>query len=453
MAVEQRYIQKKDIYYRLLRKWKHILLWTCIGAVAGGLLGWFFAKHYDYAASYLKKVALEYESELTDDEIEKVNKLIKDESKQIEDYASYLGYKNQSVTAQLDYEAVDTLYVTYALKGREEDLAIYKNAVAEYLVSGDVMAEAVASLNISIYQTYIRELLQISYSDDQSIITLRIRGKNSKMCRSIADVLQDELKKNLAEELDLQLSDTVTVEFVEQRLVKEYSEEVLSVQKERAARLLQAEEQMRLIAQNLNDHQRNYFYAVLANKKNVPQIYSDNVYTGYYRLRYSILGIFIFGLIACICVILKYIFSKNLRSASELSETRGMPLLGIIVRRMRKDRKLVHRMYGQHGEDTKAYILSQIEQEADQCGVDCILVISSDDQNVFKCEYIAEWINELDGLHAFTEQELHEAPERNVIGVILLETVEKALYEQILNVLNNCKEQNRVVVGYIAEIV
>lgn len=451
--MEQRYIQKKDILYKLLTKWKYILLWACVGAVAGGLLGCLFAYNFDYSTSYLKKIALEYEKKLSDDEIEAVNQLFKDEKEVLERYADDVGYKYQSVIAQLDHEAVDTVYLIYALNGSEADLIIYTDIIAQYLVSDEVIAEAVTSLNRSIYRNYVRQLLQISFSDDRSAMTIRIQGTNKRMCNLIADVLKAQLKKNLAEELQTELAEAVAVEFVEQRFAREYSDSVLQAQMKRSSSLSEAEEEMRRVEEGLNEKQRNYFYAVFANKKNVSQIYSDNVNTGYYRLRYSLLGIVLSVLIASICIVIQFFFSKNLRSVNELLETRQLPLLGIIVRRKSRKKKLVNRIYGQHGEGTKAYIMSQIKENARQQGIDQLLVISSSPQNMSKCAYIAKWINESEELHAFTEEGLHEDLETNTFGIILLEIVEKALYEQISDMLNIYEERNQIVVGYIAMII
>lgn len=450
--MEQRYIQKRDIVYKLLTKWKGILLWALIGAVIGGFLGWIFTHHVDYTTSYLKKMSLKYEKKLTDEELKEVRTLMDEEADALESYAYYLGYKYQSVVAQLDYEAVDTIYTVYALKGSADDLKTYADGVSEHLVSEDVMAAAVDSLNRSIYRSYVRQLIKISFSEDYAEMTVRVWGTDRKMCRQITEVLKAEMEKNLAEELQLTLSGTVTAELSGERFESEYSDLVLHIQTAQSESLKKAEQELRRIDQGLNEKQRNYFYAAYASKKNVSQIFSDHVDTGDFRLRYCIEGACLMALAACVWISVRFFLSKRLRSVNELSETRGLLLLGIRVRRTSRKKKLVRRMYGQHGEDTKAYVAKQVMAYIGEHDITRLLVVSTLAQNSSGCARIAKLLNEQEGLCAFTEADLPTDTDMKTCGVILLETVEKTLYEQVNNLLDMYEQEGQPVLGYIAVI-
>lgn len=286
-------------------------MWMCVGAAAGGLAGYFFAKHFDYEATYLKHLALNYEKQLTEEEVYAVQTLIEDQADAIEFYADHLEYVNHSISAQLDPDAVDTMELRFTLNGSEEALPVFEAAAEEYLISEDVMEEVVEKLNKPLYRKFIRELISIDCSADYTSMTVWIQGTDAEMCKSIGAVLKTVLERDPAEILESEAAGGVRVIYEGETITKQQSASVKEKQRIWREELEESRQEMQQMVQGLSERQRRYFYANIAGQKNVSGIFSENVDTGYYRLRYSVEGMVLFGMIAAAYVVIRIFFNAG----------------------------------------------------------------------------------------------------------------------------------------------
>lgn len=359
--MEEMTISVKDLLLRMLLKWRMILVWMLIGAVALDGVGYIRSSR---AAKQAQEVlqssgdeeeqmllaVSEAEEKLSAREVAEVNTAVGTYLSFQKEYQNTLNYNTNSIKMQLDPNSVPTMTVQYYIDNHYQ--AVYPvieardttadiiSSFASKVTNTKVCEQIVEELQWDIDSAYVQELIN-AYPTADDILTISVMSQNQEACEKmmaiIEQVVGDETAglKSLYGEFDIMV------------LHKQYYEgansSLLSTQQMQITGLNNIKSAMNNVISNMTEEQKEYYFALLDKEKadqmdgesereeeetpapaQVPQVKVVN-------LKYILLGAFVGAFLACCFVAFKYLISAALRVKEDLEEVFGIPLLGSLT--------------------------------------------------------------------------------------------------------------------------
>ncbi|MDO4460277.1 MAG: hypothetical protein Q4C42_09440 [Clostridia bacterium] len=374
----------KDLFYRILSKWRVMVVFALIFAIAGGAFS-YVSSYKSSQKAYDEFMAGQVEDEDTegDKELNAILNLIEEtgsvlnstEKKQVENaFESYKdfteqinqiqNYLNKSVKMNLNPNAVPTMTLQYLVDNHYE--AVYP--VIEYT---DFTEDIISSYNAKILNTntcqqilnqiewetdiaYVRELISVNKSAN-NIMTIRIYAPDEATCEAIAVIIQQAIVtetpgvKKLYGDFDLS--------FIHKQYSLNVVSDILSTKQGYVANMNTIAQAYANVEKNLSKNQISYYDAIVnaylhetmktdaesTDSKSVnpeAETILDMVETeveetapvvrGKLDIIFVILG-FIGGVvIVCGVYFLIYIFGRNIRNEDDIREVFGVRVLGTV---------------------------------------------------------------------------------------------------------------------------
>lgn len=360
--MEQRYTEEieidlLDLIYHVALKWKMILVWMILGALALG--GFSFLSSYK-AAEQQKNSQVEVSAgdALENEQKEEVLTLynqVKGAQYLIDNTQEYM---SESVLMNLDVNNVVSGEITYLIKNSDgTKLSAIESAYEKLLVKDNILSELTQKVNKDIKsyglkkkldQKYVKELISVSAGDTeqndadgtkvhvqnnmqnntQSILSIHVYGGNQNFCEVVADTLMKHMSS-----VEKEIKDKVgeyRLSYITSRYSKGYNEYVYTAQNNKVSSLAdnQGKVNSLVTAAGLDDNPKAYLKELLQEsnssekqvKKQVVKMQIKPSVSKKYVLIGAVLGAFAI----CAYVLVSYLVSGRLHTEDQVESVYGI---------------------------------------------------------------------------------------------------------------------------------
>ena len=357
-----------NLIYRVLRRWRLIIVWVILGAIA--LDAFAYLKTMKKAADTKQRISDYQESDssngtesvnlevlgknLTDKQINEVETLVDTYINYQIPYNATIEYFNNSILMQLNPNEIPTYTLQYYIDthftieypeiGKKDSTLDIVNSIAPKLLNDNTLSTIAEKINTDdeqISPAYVRELIYSVPVEDTLIIT--IYGRSEDECKLIADTLKSEAT-GVFRSLQNQYG-----KFDYSLICEEFSTtcniDIINTRQQRNDKLNSTINSSRTLLNNLTDDQKTYFYALLSSKKditpglplevNVSQSDSLDPSTlvvpvpKLINTKYILVGAFIGLFVVCVYIILVSILGKRLLTGEEIELMYSLRQIGI----------------------------------------------------------------------------------------------------------------------------
>ena len=341
----------------------------------------------------------------------------------------------------------------------------------DYLLNGEIASELIECSISSEKNTYVKETNESSFS-------VRIRGKNEEECKELAEIVQsglDAYTQKLAENFPAQ-----RLQLLSQSQNVIADQELAQLQDDTALAIKNLGEHLDTIKSKMNGNQLELYVEYTENQpqENTAEPESDsaadidteetqntavqqNVHISVSKF---VIGGILGAVLACIFVLLKYLFSGSLRSEEEIKTLYHSNILGTIRSSMKGKHNKIDRWYAgaRYGKAGKLSLETEIELI---CANLKIICKTSGNQKVYLTgsnlsEIPAGIIEKLvtecqtNGLTLIAGKEINyyakALEEMAETGqVVLIEAMRKSRYKEMYQEVISCREHQLPVLGTI----
>ncbi|MGN0367685.1 MAG: hypothetical protein ACI4EK_02800 [Wujia sp.] len=361
-------ISIKDMLYHMLKRWRLLIVFVILFAVAMNGFGYLKAykeqqsitaeKHNEEALKSAKREVKRAKAALSDSHATEAENVAGAYQTYLTTYEEYLDYQNNSYIMGLDAEHVPTIYIDFSVDTHYE--ATYP--IMSYY---DPVEEIIASLATSLkdetfYQkvqevlgedldaSYVSELVSVeNYVNalnaeklDVKLLEVKIVAKTKQQCEAIATLVEEQV---LAAALQVQ---KVYGDFDVNKTTASYSERVDSdiqiVQRTVISQLSTLKTTYDNMLKSLTDEQKTYVNALvnyadiergLEAKKDSTDVQkkdTSDIEIGYVYPKFIIIGILLGIILPCCFLCLGYLKTKALRVKEDVEITFEQNLLGVL---------------------------------------------------------------------------------------------------------------------------
>lgn len=345
-------ISLKDLFCRVLLRWRLIFVFMLIGAVLLGGAGYLrnkknAGKSAEEAEITREEVLDKYEEELSDADIQIVKATLDTYAAYQESSEFVKSYIENSIkmklnatqlpTIKLQYY-IDTHYeVVYPVVGKKDKTSNIMNSYATKIRDTAVYEKIADVLGDGVDAAYVGELISIDYHSDILVVT--VIGLSEKDCQDMVAVLKgvivqetDGLKK-IYGDYEISLVDEAYSEYANSSLLTEQRQQTIDYNNQLAS--------MSGLSSGLTEEQKQYYDALLEEEpENEAAEETVDAAGGYLSKKYIVLGAFAGIFLVCCYVACQYLLSARLRVKEDLEECFGVTNLGVIPG-SRKKRKIL----------------------------------------------------------------------------------------------------------------
>ncbi len=365
----------RNLIYRILRKWRIIIVWMIVGAILLDAFAYF--KTLRKAASIKKQIenyqeklsAGEYDSmgnaimslpdfekSLTNRQISEVNNLISTYKMYQSPYSSMVDYIDNSILMQLDPQEIPTYTLQYLIDTHytvEYPEILKKDytfdiieSINPKLLNNDTLtkiSKAISSEDNEISTAYIGELITTELENANDLYTITVFGRSEEECELMVNIIKKQMN-SVFSDLKKQYGN-----FDYSLISEEYSVtcnmEILNLQQLKADKLNTTYNSTRGMINNLTDDQKLYFYAILNNEDTITldlpvesgggnsaivdpttlQIPTPSLI----NIKYIIVGAAIGFILFCVYIIVLSLLGNRLLTNDEIEEQYSLHPLGI----------------------------------------------------------------------------------------------------------------------------
>lgn len=360
-----------SIIYHILKHWRLLIVCMLLGGVLLNVYSYFKAKKdaagiqqtiddynnkvssgkYDEDGNTLMSIP-EFEKSLTDRQINEVNNLISTYKMYQTPYSNIVEYIDHSLLMQIDAKAaptysiqylVDTHYIVeYPVIEKQDYTNDILSSVSDNLLTNDLLEEISKELSnddSKIDTTYIRELITVS--SDNDILTIRFYGRTKDECEAIADIIKDKMP-GIFTRLKKQYSD-FDYSIISENYYENYDSWLLSTQQSKVDSLNNIYKTTQDMLKNLNDDQKNYFYALINNEETIFVVLPVDTTSSEeqidpttltvpsikkFNIKYIIIGLFAGLLVPCVIILAAIFIDGKLMYKDDIESVFYIPQLG-----------------------------------------------------------------------------------------------------------------------------
>ena len=461
-----------DFLWELIRNWRVIAVCLVIGAVL--LCGYQYVKDSrntkvttDEAVEEYNKTLEEMEASLGAQDLDQVYGAVAIK-KQLDEKSIYA--KSSPLMAINAYEE-SVILLQYLVKSDSGNAAEIAVMYQDYLLNGEIASELIECSISSEKSTYVKETNESSFS-------VRIRGKNEEECKELAEIVQsglDAYSQKLTENFPVQ-----QLQLLSQSQNVIADQELAQLQDDTALAIKNLGEHLDTIKSKMNGNQLELYVEYTENQpqEDTAEPESDSAAdmdteetqnTAVQQNAHISVSKFVIGgilgvVLACIFVLLKYLFSGSLRSEEEIKTLYHSNILGTIRSSMKGKHNKIDRWYAgaRYGKAGKLSLETEIELICANLKIICKI---SDNQKVYLTgsnlsEIPAGIIEKLvtecqtNGLTLIVGKEINyyakALEEMAETGqVVLIEAMRKSRYKEMYQEVISCREHQLPVLGTI----
>lgn len=347
-----------DLLSYIFLRWRLLLVYMIIFAVLAGA--------YACLKSYREVVAFndtqqsesdysQYESGLTDREIQEVKNVADEYLVYEEAYTNYKKYESESLRMQLDPNAVPTKELIYRISGNGE-LVNVRNAYAEIIPNDAICKKILQETNWNIEKAYVKELITVTNPHMDSIvvegneiqldngnnasemISISIISDSEENCETISNVVDQELN-TITAELQDQFGE-FTIQKISENYGEETNNDLLDDKEAYAVKMNNISTVMRNLEDSLSDAQQEYFFALLdeslteLNDENVDSIVEEESEANapqmqYVNVKYIIVGAAGGAFLFLLYMLCRFLLNKHFISKYYITDDLNCPVLGV----------------------------------------------------------------------------------------------------------------------------
>lgn len=347
---KERDIYIKDMLFYVFRKWKMILLWMAVFAVA--------ADGVAALKSYKNVIELQSKDNSAENSLAaaKVN-LSKEEVKRVEDtYKLYLTYKksldksmdyySNSLKMQIDPNRVATINIQYSVNSKKS-LKDIVEAFSNIVLSEESCEVINKKLGLDSKTSYISELIKFGVSDsvlesnknnekidiiesNDSSMIISIIAAEKDSCEIMADIVEEKILEAMPK-----IEETmgaISIKKIDRNFSNRADSNLLNEQQNYMTNLNAIKTSMTNLNAALSDNQKGYYTALInENEENYQnQDVENSASFQLINIKYIILGLIAGIFMSILWYVVSYVLNNSLKSVRELEEKFDVSVLGEI---------------------------------------------------------------------------------------------------------------------------
>ena len=441
--MDERTIDLRDLFYKILYRWKLILVAMIIGGVIFGVYGYISVQKD--REELVGDTGKNYLMDLTEEEVERVAYFIEYEKQYI---VAKDNFEN-SVIQKLDTSNIYTLDNVYTVVCDDKDSASMLVKAYEQCLESNEFYEKVAKVYGGIEAKDVKNLFTVKKDNDSTnnskmTFAISFMTDDEKVCKAVNDVV-----KEYVEGLNEKFNETYgegNVNLMSSQISSSGSSEIVAKKMEELT--------------NYETIKNKYFELKNGVSKEQIMIYKRNdatVSVKTYVIK-VITGMILFAIVMSIIIIVNYVFNGKIKTADELIELYNIHVLGKIklykddsfIKKLeyRKEKKL-EKEKEENLISTKVMMVSK-KNELNKIGV--IKCSNNESLNVV-CNEVSFKLKE-NHMDTVVVDDILNKPEEmvktsEVDGAVLVVMLNDTEYDDIKKELDVLKQQNVQIVGCI----
>ena len=485
---KEKEIDIKDMLFRVLEKWRWMIVWAVIMAVAlAGL-------------KYLKDKRSSHEGEDTDEVLSvMMEDMTPSERSNVETYIALydnLEMLRKDIDTRLIYQ-IDpyhekALQISYAVKLPEVEKGSGEYIIAQHLSDAtkinqlttmysnyvmssdfvDEIAKAVPEISESDLRTLISIVNNNNNNNNNGVVNIKIIYTEDMDVEGVAGIVKSNIEAyseslQETEKHDIVISSEYKSEIIDDSLI--------NTQNNLISREYSLQTQLNSLNNSLGNAEKEYIevYADGKDEKKVSKkdseeeesVAKDKSSTGI-SIKYAILGAMVGVFLVCMWELMRYILSGKLHTVDTLSEFYGLQVFGVQAVSDKNSKKkgidkLLFKIENRKKkvltfEAQKEIISSSIKLALEQQDVKEIVLTGTDVEKLDE-SYLNELKEELtkNGVKTSVENNIYYYPEAlkkatEIKNVILFETIDMSIEYEIENILQKAVEYDIRVLGVVA---
>lgn len=358
-------INLREVLYRILLKRRALLIWMIVFAFLAN--GFACLKSYREVSQINQDVDnvdySQYESGLSEIEIEEVKNAVDDYLTYEQTYKQYRNYMDSSIKMQLDANAVSTKKIIYRIDGNNDSVNI-TDTYMEMFPDNEICQEIADQLKLDTDLQYIKELISVKSSylytinvDDQQyanvlennasndapvLLVIKIVFDNRKDVDAIGDIVKESMNQ-VTQQLENRFGQFNIYNISESYSI-EADQELLQEQQTTLNEMNSVSSLMKNAESSLTETQKPYFTALL--EDDIEQLDAGNLENSgqvrtvdYINLKYIIIGAGAGLILFALYILCRVIFDRHLNSVCYIEQDLKSPLLGVL-RESRGNKKI-----------------------------------------------------------------------------------------------------------------
>lgn len=481
MNTEEMTIDIMDLLRRCLLRWKFIVVWMLIGAIALDGVGCLksikdakaveaqLAVDEEENESEKQEMLSEYMQKLTEREVSEVQNAVLSYTAYQQEYADGLKYYQESMKMKLDPSCVPTMRlqyivdnhyeVTYPVIAKKDTTQDIISILAEKVRSEEVSNAVADALNHEVSAAYVQELLTTSADDSNQTsnsgndaFIINMVAENREDCQKIAEIVKSTIDQCL--DSVRAVCGDFDIKLASEQFYETSDRDLMSAQQSATTSLNSLRSAINNLPYMMTDDQKTYYYALLDNEKMIDTGSEDETITEddseldvpvltvpevkYISLKYILVGLVAGAVCACGWIALRYLLSGKLRTADDLPEGFEINTLGnVTLEKVKFPGFMKKSYYTMTKEEQLSVIISEIQVTAEKENIHRLFITSSVMNDALK--EIGKAISSgLDNEHlvcSVGETALYDPEEirslSNADGVIFVEQIGVSKFEEI----------------------
>ncbi|WP_027421914.1 hypothetical protein [Lachnobacterium bovis] len=492
-------VNVKDMLMRIVLKWRSIIVCAIVGMLLLDGVGIYKSHKEVKAAKEMQKIAQKGGKISYDDVTASLNEAEKKDAEcrfnaykiYLNKYKSYVDYSNKSILMNLDPNKVYQHKFVYKVSQPQEKNDV-ETTLKSFLSDNDIYESFVKDYKFEDSKEYVSELVRVGdktskmskndkvevnvANDNSKVIQITVTASNDKQVEDLAKIVEDKIENNA--NLIKSQNDGVTLTKVTDRLIKTSDNEILEQQSNVALKMDKINTSIVNNLNNLDELSREYYKAMVKNlsldeKDNLVYIDTTDgtISTGNTKnkkvevevpslqlvnKKLVVLGAALGIFLSLIVLALRYLLDKTLKNETEVRDSFGISVLGVVSVNDKKVSKLDQKIMGLFGRKVlpQQEVLKNINHKCVALTkAKCLssIIFINDNENVKMQEIISKNLFKDVEVKFMNSNEFIEevATSKNPLNVVVTEEVSKTSYVDIDEQLELFEQLGVNVIGSI----
>lgn len=492
-------VNVKDMLMRIALKWRTIIVCAIIGVLLLDGVGIYKSYKEVKNAKEMQKIAqkggkISYDdvtANLTEAEKKDAECRFNAYKMYLNRYKRYVDYSNKSILMNLDPNQVYQHKFAYKVSQPQEKADV-EATIKNILSDNDIYESFVKEYKYKDSKEYISELVRVGNqpkkvtkgdkvevnvnNDNSKLIQITVVASTDKQVEDLAQIVEDKLK-NSSEKIKNQ-NDGATITKVTDKLIKTVDDEILAQQENVAEKVDKINTSIVNNLNNLSESTKEYYKAMVknlslddkddlvyidatdgtfsANKQKNKKVEVEIPTIRLVSKKMIVLGAAVGIFLSLIVLALRYLLDKTLKNETELRDSFGIPVIGVLKANNKKVGKIDSRIMELFGRKVlpQQEVLKNINQKCVALtkakGLGSIIFIN-DNENVKMQDIISKDLFKGAEVKFMNNNEFIDevAASEGPLNVVVTEEVNKTTYVDIDEQIDFFEQLNVNVLGSI----
>ena len=350
MINDEMTIDLKDLFLRVAKKWKFILLWVLICGLVCGAFG-AFKNYRNYQAELVAQenaaetdqlAALQKSLGLSDWQVAEVERTAEAYQTLQKEYEDTLYYISNSPTMKMDANSMSYMSIQYGITTDDTVYPVIEAKDYRDAILGALSLKISTNENKQSYAVilspggdpaYANELVAAWVDTGKHYLLITLYGETESACEEVAELIEATINREVTN-----LYETFG-EFQLALLSRNYYEDVankdiLTSQQSQLNTLNTLRNAMMTAGTSLSADQKEFYAALMEERLSTEEWEEKNTDSAepsgfsVIHKKFIAVGLILGIIVSCGWIGLKYIFSKTLRIPCDLKEGFGVPVIG-----------------------------------------------------------------------------------------------------------------------------